>query len=476
MTRLPTSRFPLPHAVGLQDPSRRMWLQCAGAASAGLLVPATWAQSQRLGVPAAGHLQASRFDDDGDPWSPIREALLAGLNLVPVVGGFLSYLGALFIPGGGQSAEQRWRAYTDGRISEALFTLVRADLVGLSNVVGLYGNAVESGDSDAIRAQSIAANSLFVATLPRFTLDREREALLPLYATGASLHLALLRDMVLKADELGFNAAFREQLLSQQKKAIAQYTEYVDREAEAAYARVRSANPRTGNAPLSQLLERRTTLQLGVLDQRDTWHAFDAEKYPERSPVILDRELYSRVIGVWDGSELDRNAIPGWKAPMSPLRSVEITVRRTGNVDVGFLDGVRMEYADGKELVAGQLAERSSPFRLAEGEAVVQVSTHWRSIQGLVSMELQTSRNRQYKVVGRENNFDVIETSSQASHQLSSIRPIGRGRASAQWAAGACILGFQLVNRTFRPISASLRERVAPVIAPHLLDWIDERT
>lgn len=476
MARHTAFRHPLPHPVGLQDPSRRMWLQCAGAASAGLLVPATWAQSELSGVPAAGHRQASGLVDDAEPWGPIREALLAGLNLVPVVGGFLSYLGALFVPGAGQTPEERWRAYTDGSISEALFALVRADLIGLSNVAELYGNAVKSGDPNAIRAQSIAANSLFVAMLPRFMLDREREALLPLYATGASLHLALLRDMVLKADVLGFNAAFREQLLSQQKKAIAQYTEYVDREAEAAYARVRSANPRTGNAPLSQLLERRTTLQLGVLDQRDTWHAFDAEKHPERSPVILDRELYSRVIGVWDGSELDRNAIPGWKAPTSPLRSVEITLRRVQNIEVGFLDGVRMEYADGEELVAGQLAERSSPFRLAEGEAVVQVSTHWRSIQGLVSMELQTSRNRQYKVVGRENNFDVIDTSSQASHQLSSIRPIGRGRASAKWAAGACILGFQLVNRTFRPISASLRARVVPVIAPQLLDWIDERT
>ena len=452
-----------------------MWLKCAGAASAGLLVPAAWAQSLLVSVPAEGAAQASRRADEADPWGPIREALLAGLNLVPVVGGFLSYLGALFIPGAGQSAEQRWRAYTDDRISEALFTLVKAELTGLSGVAKLYADAVRSGDMTAIRTQSIAANTAFVSSLPGFKLDREREALLPLFATAASLHLALLRDMVLKARELGLSAAYREELLSQQRRAIAEYTAYVDGEVQAAYARVRSENPKTGNAPLCQLLECRTRLQLGALDQRDTWHAFDAENYPERSPVILDRELYTRIIGAWDGSELDRDTIPAWKAPTAPLRSVEMTLRRVQNGEVGFLDGVRMEYANGQELVAGRLAERSNPFRLAEGERVEQVSTHWRSAQGLVSMALQTSRNRQYKVEGRENTFDVVDSSSQASHQLSSIRPIGRGRASAAAAAGACILGFQLVNRTYRPISASLRERVAPMIAPQLLDWIDER-
>jgi len=155
MTRFPTSRFARPHPAGLQDPSRRMWLKCAGAASAGLLVPAAWAQSLLVSVPAEGAAQASRRADEADPWGPIREALLAGLNLVPVVGGFLSYLGALFIPGAGQSAEQRWRAYTDDRISEALFTLVKAELTGLSGVAKLYADAVRSGDMTAIRTQSI---------------------------------------------------------------------------------------------------------------------------------------------------------------------------------------------------------------------------------------------------------------------------------------------------------------------------------
>lgn len=475
MTRRPTPRFPLPHDAGLQDPSRRMWMQCAGVASAGLLVPTTWAQSQVLDMSAAGHPQVSGFDDGADPWGPIREAILAGLNLVPVVGGFLSYLGALFIPGAGQTAERRWRAYTDGRISESVFSLIRADLIGLSAVAALYRDAVSSGDLAVIGKQSIAANTAFVQRLPAFMVDREREALLPLFATAASMHLALLRDMVLKAGELGFNAAFRGQLLSQQRRAITEYGEYVDREALAAYTRVRNANPSTGNAPLSQLLERYNTLHLDALDQRLTWHAFDAGKYPERSPVNLNRELFSGVIGRWDGTELNRNTIPTWPAPTSPLRSVEITLRRVQNIEVGFLDGVRMEYANGDELVQGRLAERSTPFRLAEGERVVHVTTHWRSIQGLVSMELQTSQSRRYKVEGRENKFDVIDQRSWASHQLSSIRPIGRGRASAKLAAGACILGFQLVNRTFRPISPSLRGQVAPMIAPQLVDWIDER-
>jgi len=451
-------------------------MQAAAVASTGLLLPSLRAQSLQVpGLDLMDDEQVSRRATDDDVWGPVREALLAGLNLIPVVGGLFSYLGALFIPGAGQTAEQRWRAYTDTQISEALFRLIRADLLGLSNVMQLYRDTVESGDTGAIRTQSVAANTVFVATLPRFQLERARETLLPLFSTCATLHLALLRDMALKAVELGFKESFRQQLLEQQKSTIKRYIAYVDSVAAEAYDKVRRQNGGSGNSPLSELLIRRNRLQLGALDQRDAWHAFDAEVYPERSPVILDRELYSGVIGRWDGSGLNRKAIPDWRAPTSALRSVEITLRRVANIEVGFLDGVRMTYADGDELEAGQLAQRSEPLRLAEGERVLRVRTRWRSIQGLVSMELQTSSSRQYKVGGRENNFDVVDDSSLAAHQLSSIRPIGRGRASARSAAGACILGFQLTNRTYRPISAVQRARVAPTIAPRLMDWVDER-
>lgn len=455
------------------DPERRRLLQGAALTSAGLLLPSAWSRApvdmaQPRNLHAGGPLSS-----DEDAWNAIREALLGALNLVPAVGGVLSYVGALFIPGAGQSAEQRWRAYTDARISDAIFRLIKADLEGLSHVARLYRDAVASGDAKAILSQSIAANTGFVAALPRFQLAEEREALLPLFAIAASLHLALLRDMVLSAETLGMARDYRQQLLGQQKEAIRDYTAYVDREADAVYDRVR-ATPGTPkeNTPLSQLLVRRTRLQLDVLDQRDTWYAFDAEKYPGRVAVVLDREIHTGIIGRWDGSELPRDRFPDWTPPASPLHSIEVTRRVLDSEEVAFLDGVRMEYANGDVLESGQLAERSPPFVLASGESITSAVTHFRTIQGLVSIELQSSGARSYKVAGRENGFDLVEKSLYEKHQLSSIRPIGRGKASAHSAAGCYVLGFQLAVRGPAPLDEAMLQRIGPVIAPQLLDWI----
>ena len=356
-----------------------------------------------------------------------------------------------------------------------MFQLVKADLLGLSNVAVLYRSAVASQNPAVILSQSIAANSLFVQVLPRFQLQSQRAALLPLFAVAASLHLALLRDVILAAGELGISGDYLAELAAQQKNAIADYTAYVDRETQSIYDAVR-ARPGEGpasNTPLSQLLERRSQLQLAVLDLRDTWYAFDATLHPDRVTPSVDRELYTGLIGRWDGTGAARDRFPDWTPPQTPLRSIEVTRRRVANIEVGFLDGVRMEYTDGQVLITGQLAERNAPLQLDAGESIIAATTRYRTIQGLVSLELATSRGRRYKVAGRENSFDIRVDSAFAMHQLSSIRVLGRGRASASAAAGCYVLGFQLIERRARGLTLEMLRRVGPTIAPHLLDWID---
>ncbi len=463
-------RFCMPH-----DPGRRRLLALAGLAGSGLLLSPSWARLPATVTggpvyPVDAPLQAGE-----EGWQYIRDAVLASLNLVPVVGGFLSYLGALFIPGAGLSAEQRWQRYTDAVVSRSVFELVKADLLGLSNVAMLYRSAVASQNPAVMLSQSIAANSLFVQVLPRFQLEGQRAALLPLFAVAASLHLALLRDVILGARELGIGGEYLAQLVAQQKSAIADYTAYVDRETQSIYDAVR-ARPGEGaasNTPLSQLLERRSQLQVAVLDLRDTWYAFDATLHPDRVTLSVDRELYTGLIGVWDGTGAARDRFPDWTPPQAPLRSIEVTRRRVANIEVGFLDGVRMEYSNGEVLTTGQLAERNAPLRLDAGESITAATTRYRTIQGLVSLELATSRDRRYKVSGRENNFDIRVESAFAMHQLSSIRVLGRGRASARAAAGCYVLGFQLIERRARGLTLEMLRRVGPTIAPHLLDWIE---
>ena len=471
---LPKPGNPLSHLPtdGLPDPSRRRLLQGVIASSSGLLLLPPWAQAASTTL--APFAPAAGSGTEEDAWHSLREALLASLNLVPVVGGFLSYIGGLFIPGAGQTPEHLWRAYTDGRISETLFRVVKADLEGLTKVSGLYRDAIAAMDARVILAQSVAANTAFVAALPRFQLPGERGPLLPLHAIAATLHLALLRDMILGAESIGITPAYREQLISQQQSAIREYTAYVDREVASVYDAIRR-KPGSGpaaNTPLSQLLQRRTRLYLEVIDLRDTWYAFDAAKHPGKVRVILNRELFTEVIGRLDDNESGRDTFFDWQPPLAPLRSLLVTRRPVSTVDVAFLDGVRMEYTDGAVLETGQLAQAGPPFVLEDGESITAATTRFRTIQGLVSITLVTSRNRRYKVEGQENSFDVVQPSQQDRHQLSSIRAIGRGKASAKAATGAYVLGFQLTNRTASRLSTPVLQRIVPGIAPNLLDWI----
>lgn len=469
--RITDTNLSLSEAVNV---SRRHWMGGMVALSAGLLVPPSLARTlQGGGAPSLAPSFAPSISEEFIA-AKLRVATLSALGLVPAVGGVLSFLGAQIIPVG-RTPEQMWRAYTDGRISQTLFRLVQADLAGLSGIARLYRDAVASGDMNAIRIQSISANTAFEGALHRFQLAGEREALLPLYAVAVSLHLGLLRDMILKAQELGFNESFRNVLVEQQRRAIREALKYVDGQELQIYRAVRN-NPGRGalNAPLSQLLERRTKLHLEVNDLRDTWYAFDADTYPGPVRVVLDRELYSKVIGPWDGSGADRNMIPHWAPPRAALSAVELTLRRVSNIERGFLDGVRLQYANGEERLSGRLATRMPAFVLQPGESITSVTTHHRTIQGMVSMEVNTTRGRAHKVVGRENRFDVVTRSQLPAHRLSSIHMLGRGRASAAHAAGACVLGFQLIDQAATPMSLESFEHIAPVIAPQLLDWIVE--
>ncbi|MEN5426946.1 insecticidal delta-endotoxin Cry8Ea1 family protein [Stenotrophomonas pennii] len=462
----------------IEDPGRRRLMQSALAGSA-CLVAAPLLAHQGLvdswGEPIDSETDA-RADDDA--LKVLRESLLAGLNLVPVVGGFLSYLGALFIPAVGKSAEQLWREIVDARISEALFQLVKADLIGLTGVAQLYANAVRSGDLSAISTQSVAANTQFVAAVPRFAQVGQEVSLLPLYVIAASLHLALLRDMALKAVELGYAPAYRSTLETQAKDCIARYTAHVDRHVAAALQAARVDNPYDwrkdgyyeSNKPLTQMLQAKAALQIAVIDMRDTWYAFDPVRFPAPVAVRLDREVFSPIIGKWDRKNISPDVLPTWQRPASRLSELALsTVGSPGGAL--WIQGVHVVYQDGSEVETGMRA-KSSGKRLALPNPSYYLRTiRARYAQGISRLEADYNTGTFWQGSGPRSS-DKTTSISYAGHRVSSMRSVGYGRSPALLSVGSLIAGFQLLNQEAVPISLETYDRVAPNIAPQLLHWI----
>jgi len=457
----------------VEDLRKRMFLQCAAGTALGALlpgIPAFAGNAPGLVLPAG----APRFLSPASERlaGGLRDALLASLNLVPVTGGFLSYIGALFIPAAGSTAEQLWRAYADRAVSGALLRLVKADLEGLSSVARLYRDAVDSGDPNALGIQSIAANTSLAAAIPRFRLAGEEVALLPLYVVAATMHLSVLRDMALNADALGFTPAFRTRVETQLSRCIVEYSRHVDGQVAAALAKVKADNPnrdtpQTRNQPLAALLATRAALQVRVIDIRDTWYAFDAVRYPGQTQVRLDREIL-HLAGWWDSNSRAPKHIQHYPSPASAIRRLEFwqhTYRRRQ-----YLAGVSIDYADGTRVRTGEIAGKRTTIELPPRRYIDRVTTYYSSVVERVSLGM--GGNPAWRTIGTHTTQTDPSIVAPAAHRLSSMRSAGGARWTDRKDDCGYIIGFQLVDQVARPISEELFDRVAPHIAPRLLHWI----
>lgn len=471
-------RSPVKEAATLASPliddlGRRRMLQLAVAGTlGGLLPPFPVSAGSFHAEPGPAHFMPVLPLVAEGLAGALRNALLAALNLIPVTGGFLSFIGALFIPGVGKTAEQLWREYVDRAISEALFRLVQSDLEGLSGVAALYRDTVDSGDLAALGIQSIAANTTFVASMPRFRLAREEVALLPLYAVAATMHLSLLRDMALRADDLGYDAAFRVVIERQLSSCIQEYTQHVDTQVAAALAKAKADNPnqgtpRTRNQPFAAMLGAKAALQVAVIDIRDTWYAFDAVQYPGAVGVRLDREIIY-LAGWWDSNSTAPVDIPHYPLPTSTIAKIEFWQHSYRNLL--YLAGVSLDYADGTRLRTGEIAGQLTTIVLPTSGYINRVSTHYGSV--VERVELGLGGNRLWRTVGTRRTQTDPAIVAPADHRLSSIRSAG----GATWTDGkddcGYIIGFQLVDQVAQPMSPELFDRIAPSIAPRLLDWV----
>jgi len=408
----------------------------------------------------------------------MRESTLGALYQAPIVGGLLSYIGALILPREGESPEQMWRKYTDKRISETVFELVRADLEGLTSVSRLYRDAVTAQDRPTLHSQSIASNTQFAALIPRFQLESERIALLPLFVTAATLHLALLRDIALKGLDIGFSVESVANYKIELTNRIQSYTRHVDRVVEAAIAKARRDNPNDGtparrNQPLSAMLAEKARLQLEAMDQRDTWYAFDAARYPNSKSVWLLREIFSPVAGWWD---LESRApapdeIPDWKTPGVRINRAEFWIRSQWRTQWLSAMALRYDQTD-KTLQTGEIWGDRDELNIDPSFWLKSVRTTFSA--GVAQLMLKTSTGRTL-TVGRDAETNEVSTESgYANHGLQSMRSVGKGRSdgAAKGAVSGIVYGFALELPGPARIQPGAEARIMPVISPHLRDWV----
>ncbi len=415
-------------------------------------------------------------DPSGELYDVLRQSTLGALYQAPAVGGLLSYIGALILPSAGETPEQMWRKYTDRRITETVFALVKADLEGLTDVSRQYRNAVASQDSPRILAECVASNQQFTALIPRFKLQAEQVTLLPLFVTAATLHLALLRDMALKGREIGFTAESVSDFKNELTQRIAAYTHHVDRVVDAAIAKARRDNPNDGtpekrNQPLSAMLAEKARLQLEAVDIRDTWYAFDAARYPDRKMVALIREIFSPIAGWWDLGSRAPDEIPDWKTPGLRINRLEYWMRAQWRTR--WLSALELHYdrAD-KTLQTGETWGDHDGIDIPTSFWFVSAQTTFSA--GVEGMSLKDNLGRIHHI-GREPEGNLSRTfSGYAKHGIQSIRSVGKGRSSgaAKGAISGLVYGFGLEEPWPARIQPEAEARVMPVIAPHLRDWV----
>jgi len=471
-------KSPLFHPATARDeaeqPGRRQLLCAAGLASVGgLLLPSVAAAGlhQDARVLAAGTAAPHASPADLAPLgNGLRDTLLAALNLVPVTGGLLSYLGALFIPVAGESAEERWQRYVDERIASTVVALVSADLVGLSEVASLYRSAVSSGTPANILAQSVAARTVFAATLPRLQLRGHERALLPLFVMAASLQLALLRDMALNGVSIGLKPGDIEAIKADLSGRIAAYQQYVDAQVEAELQQVRRDHPNRGtpvtrNNPLQPWLVRKAALQASVVDIRDTWYAFDAARHPGPTRVRLTREVHL-MAGWWHQSQNAPDTLPAYPVPTSVMTSLEVFFSRYRNRY--YSAGVVSRYADGTEQRSGSIIGERVELKLTPDAPIDLVRVRYSAVVDQIDLRM----GRRVRVIGQSSSQTDPVTMAPARHRLSSLRSTGTGRNTNNTHDSGFIAGFQLQQMEAAPMSLEAFDELAPRIAPQLLEWI----
>ena len=263
--------------------------------------------SARIDDVVEGSVVADK-DVDLDPLEMVKTLLEVGLAQIPYLGGILSSLVGFFWPSNKADVwgeiRKNVEVMIDQKINDAVYSLLKSKLEGISNTLKLYLSAVATGDNINLRMQFIATNTLMTATASEFKNSNFQWEIGPLFAIFSQLHTALLRDCVLHGKDWGWSSATYETYVKFAGETIAAYIAYLGGVVKREEESLKLAAPAT---PGRHHIDIYNYWQPFRLKQQLLFHdyilllaALDPIENPDPVKIIPFKDVYSRAYGTAD--------------------------------------------------------------------------------------------------------------------------------------------------------------------------------
>jgi delta endotoxin, N-terminal domain len=191
----------------------------------------------------------------------------------------------------------------DQKLDEEVYSMMRATLKGLRNIIVDYETSLPTKDHPFISARWNAVHEFFEHDRDLFQRKPYQLLLLPLFAQYANLHLGLLRDGVLFGRDWEWKPETLDLIKETLKKRIEDYREYAETTYYQGFLKAKQ-KPRDDHRcePFRTVTSYHRGMVLNVRDYAWRWDHFDPEKYPPPVKDTLIREFYSDPYGTCDNS------------------------------------------------------------------------------------------------------------------------------------------------------------------------------
>lgn len=448
--------------------SRRTLLTSSAITAAGSLLPSPFA------VAAPFTASAKPGPDDPEFWyGTFRQLTLAGLGLVPGLGGILSGFGAFLLPTSLTDPEDaRWKRFVeainkivDAKIDTAIYNSVSAHLSGITRQLRIFKGALDSGDQAHMRSVENAMNVYMQGILPQFMEQGPKYRLLPLFAPAANIHLGLLRQAAQRARANGENKV-ADDYATQLNESIVSYGHHYDTVLEEQQQKEIKRHPHDHNKNRSQpwaaVLAWKSKQRLCHGDIRSCWPYFVERRVPDKKPR-LDREILTPLFGsYYDCTRPFPDFLPSHRSPpKGPITSVRIG-------GYNFVDGMELGYSPGhgpdrtnSTFVGGQGGKWISIADVEARKHITAVEVGSGFAVNQIRLTFGNGSNTAWVGGGRPS--DPATRHAFDGHRLSSVMGFGTAAGYGGVLSG-CVFGFQLLEMEApQELSAPVRQHLESV-------------
>ncbi|CCH51877.1 Pesticidal crystal protein cry1Da AltName: Full=Insecticidal delta-endotoxin CryID(a) [Fibrisoma limi BUZ 3] len=425
-------------------------------------------------------------DEDYDGNDIAKTCVVTALGMIPEVGEILAALVEIFWP---ETKEDPWDEVKDRvealikkDIDELVYQQVKQDLGGFKNgqpggLVGLmtlyldevkaYNETLKTNPNaspEGVIRQWVSTRAAFVNALPHFQADNYEDLLLPLFVPFASMHLALLRDIVIDGKAWGRSEAEHQQDILDLQSAITAYASYTYDTLRFGYDNAIGQALNNGkdlcDAEAAGVLYA-STMTLLAQDYAATWPYFDVTLYPNGPRIPLSREIYSGLQGYCKGFDLVQKygfnptnsfligySVPPKKAPTQitiwggeVIEGMQVTYPTGGGLN-GITQTVRM----GLDSLTGGSNQppKGGTFHISPTNPIVLVRLSFNkyppqydnNILGVSAIQFVYKDGATSPWTGTLNNSYIVEVKPPSGHYVSSI----------YFGAYLVVFGFQYMN------------------------------